>query len=434
MSALIARIKGINPQKIFDYQQAVLDNNINGMVLSQCELDELGKCLGMKFGDWQLFRAAIEALREAEENPAGDAVDGNLELTPTITKPRSGSSASESASRVVNFSDTDLIVPESESEELDKLKNRGVFRRQSSVDTQKGNDKAFEVITEEEDTEEISESGPIKPPIRSMKRNDSMVAEAIYESGLLRDFVQNFTENVSEEEEEDLETALIEDEETLPNGDILNLIQQSQSQQDVREKPPVQFSLSMDHIRRPDNDNQSAHIDESPDTEPLLASGQKSPMDSPVPILKLPGEKSFGSKSPDLGRKGLTANTSSEPDLTRHEAEAEVYGFQELRPLLPSEKSMSTSSTGFSDIQGHQSMKSGDSFEFLSMVDETKSHDEYSRSMSLEESIEHYTRQKSGSRSGSNLGESPLSKSGSPGSQLITSKDSLDDSKTASFV
>lgn len=36
--------------------------NINGRVLSQCNLDELKKEMEMNFGDWQLFRGMVRRL------------------------------------------------------------------------------------------------------------------------------------------------------------------------------------------------------------------------------------------------------------------------------------------------------------------------------------------------------------------------------------
>ena len=33
--------------------------NVNGRVLSQCNIDELKKEMNMNFGDWQLFRATV---------------------------------------------------------------------------------------------------------------------------------------------------------------------------------------------------------------------------------------------------------------------------------------------------------------------------------------------------------------------------------------
>lgn len=38
--------------------------NVNGRVLSQCNIDELKKEMNMNFGDWQLFRASVSATSE----------------------------------------------------------------------------------------------------------------------------------------------------------------------------------------------------------------------------------------------------------------------------------------------------------------------------------------------------------------------------------
>lgn len=35
--------------------------NVNGRVLSQCNIDELKKEMNMNFGDWQLFRAMVRS-------------------------------------------------------------------------------------------------------------------------------------------------------------------------------------------------------------------------------------------------------------------------------------------------------------------------------------------------------------------------------------
>lgn len=38
--------------------------NVNGRVLSQCNLDELKKEMNMNFGDWQLFRGSVSIFAE----------------------------------------------------------------------------------------------------------------------------------------------------------------------------------------------------------------------------------------------------------------------------------------------------------------------------------------------------------------------------------
>lgn len=51
------------------YVRTFTENNINGRVLLNCNLDDLKKFSGMSFGDWELFRLAVLALRERELRP-----------------------------------------------------------------------------------------------------------------------------------------------------------------------------------------------------------------------------------------------------------------------------------------------------------------------------------------------------------------------------
>lgn len=51
------------------YGSTLIENNICGRVLFNCNLEELKKLCGMSFGDWELFRLAILTLRERELNP-----------------------------------------------------------------------------------------------------------------------------------------------------------------------------------------------------------------------------------------------------------------------------------------------------------------------------------------------------------------------------
>ncbi|XP_077984408.1 uncharacterized protein LOC144439038 [Glandiceps talaboti] len=77
-------LEGIDQHMIAKYQAKVAENNINGHVLLQCDLDELKRVLGMTFGDWQLFRAMVLRLREQETMRCGDFCDANLVTTPQI--------------------------------------------------------------------------------------------------------------------------------------------------------------------------------------------------------------------------------------------------------------------------------------------------------------------------------------------------------------
>ncbi|KAM3870880.1 kinase D-interacting substrate of 220 kDa B isoform 2-T2 [Diretmus argenteus] len=62
----VQQIKGIDPNMLPQYTATIKKANVNGRVLSQCNLDELKKEMEMNFGDWQLFRGMVMEQRHAE--------------------------------------------------------------------------------------------------------------------------------------------------------------------------------------------------------------------------------------------------------------------------------------------------------------------------------------------------------------------------------
>ncbi|XP_073788298.1 kinase D-interacting substrate of 220 kDa B isoform X5 [Danio rerio] len=59
-------IDGIDQNLISQYTATIKKANINGRVLSQCNIDELKKEMNMNFGDWQLFRTSVLEMRHVE--------------------------------------------------------------------------------------------------------------------------------------------------------------------------------------------------------------------------------------------------------------------------------------------------------------------------------------------------------------------------------
>ncbi|CAM4693921.1 unnamed protein product [Leuciscus chuanchicus] len=59
-------IDGIDQNLLSQYTATIKKANINGRVLSQCNIDELKKEMNMNFGDWQLFRTTVLELRIVE--------------------------------------------------------------------------------------------------------------------------------------------------------------------------------------------------------------------------------------------------------------------------------------------------------------------------------------------------------------------------------
>ncbi|KAM4713463.1 kinase D-interacting substrate of 220 kDa B isoform 2-T2 [Anableps anableps] len=62
----VRQTEGIDQSMVAQYTATIKKANVNGRVLSQCNIDELKKEMNMNFGDWQLFRATILEMRHIE--------------------------------------------------------------------------------------------------------------------------------------------------------------------------------------------------------------------------------------------------------------------------------------------------------------------------------------------------------------------------------
>ncbi|XP_077367163.1 kinase D-interacting substrate of 220 kDa B isoform X3 [Festucalex cinctus] len=62
----VRQIPGMDQAMLAAYTATIRKANANGRVLSQCNLDELKNEMNMNFGDWQLFRANVLEMRQAE--------------------------------------------------------------------------------------------------------------------------------------------------------------------------------------------------------------------------------------------------------------------------------------------------------------------------------------------------------------------------------
>uniref|UniRef100_A0A8C5Q898 Kinase D interacting substrate 220 n=1 Tax=Leptobrachium leishanense TaxID=445787 RepID=A0A8C5Q898_9ANUR len=59
----LKRIDGIDQSMLAQYNATIRKANINGRVLQQCSMDELKKEMSMNFGDWHLFKSALQEMR-----------------------------------------------------------------------------------------------------------------------------------------------------------------------------------------------------------------------------------------------------------------------------------------------------------------------------------------------------------------------------------
>ncbi|CAN9507998.1 unnamed protein product [Ophioblennius macclurei] len=86
-------IEGIDQSMMGQYSATIRKANVNGRVLSQCDVDELKKEMNMNFGDWQLFRATIldmrhvesQVLREEATSEQGSVVEGRAVAPPVAS-------------------------------------------------------------------------------------------------------------------------------------------------------------------------------------------------------------------------------------------------------------------------------------------------------------------------------------------------------------
>uniref|UniRef100_A0A8P4KEE3 Kinase D-interacting substrate 220b n=1 Tax=Dicentrarchus labrax TaxID=13489 RepID=A0A8P4KEE3_DICLA len=96
----------VGPQHPF-YNRA----NVNGRVLSQCNIDELKKEMNMNFGDWQLFRATVldmrhiesQVLHEEAASEQGSVMGGHTEAGRRAVAPPLAGGANPDASPMYSF-------------------------------------------------------------------------------------------------------------------------------------------------------------------------------------------------------------------------------------------------------------------------------------------------------------------------------------------
>ncbi|XP_055005104.1 kinase D-interacting substrate of 220 kDa B-like isoform X2 [Boleophthalmus pectinirostris] len=92
----VQTMAGLDANMLPQYSATMRKANINGRVLSQCNIDELKKEMNMNFGDWQLFRAAVldmrraEGLRDDVGSEAGSVAVESVRLAPPLARSEFG--------------------------------------------------------------------------------------------------------------------------------------------------------------------------------------------------------------------------------------------------------------------------------------------------------------------------------------------------------
>ncbi|XP_035986445.1 kinase D-interacting substrate of 220 kDa B isoform X2 [Fundulus heteroclitus] len=103
--------EGIDQSMVAQYTATIKKANVNGRVLSQCNIDELKKEMNMNFGDWQLFRATIlemrhiesQVLHEETASEQGSVVGVPTEARRSAAPPHAGAANAADASPMYSF-------------------------------------------------------------------------------------------------------------------------------------------------------------------------------------------------------------------------------------------------------------------------------------------------------------------------------------------
>ncbi|XP_046352600.2 kinase D-interacting substrate of 220 kDa B-like isoform X1 [Haliotis rufescens] len=169
---LLHKLEGVNQQMLPIYIDSIRDNNISGLVLANCDMDELGKVMRMKFGDWQLFKVAILSLIDSEATLASSNTSNDVRGTDSSSFINKHTSRIESAPSL---------------EEPSKKFAASSRSRDSCTSLPDRNAPT--------DAESMRRG--------RFKRTDSIVQQLSYETAILREALEEFTEETSDADEMD---------------------------------------------------------------------------------------------------------------------------------------------------------------------------------------------------------------------------------------
>ncbi|XP_023855356.1 kinase D-interacting substrate of 220 kDa B isoform X4 [Salvelinus sp. IW2-2015] len=107
----VKQIEGIDQSMLVQYTATIKKANVNGRVLTQCNIDELKNEMKMNFGDWQLFRGTVLEMRHVEsqvlheEAPSemGSSVAGHGEPRRQVAPPQAGAANLDANSPMYSF-------------------------------------------------------------------------------------------------------------------------------------------------------------------------------------------------------------------------------------------------------------------------------------------------------------------------------------------
>ena len=175
---LLFQLKGLptDGELMEAYARRVRDNNVTGLVLRCCSLDELGSVIRMRFGDWQLFRSAVLSLRHWTL-PLGEGV-----LADASSRPPS-----------YGLSDADVFLPPTVTIPDMSVTGKSVAVKCAEKFSVGCESPVFDNRGKESDWLGVAEQEKC-----CMSRDDSVVQQMMYEDSILCEALEDFSKNPSE--------------------------------------------------------------------------------------------------------------------------------------------------------------------------------------------------------------------------------------------
>nr|XP_046147197.1 kinase D-interacting substrate of 220 kDa B-like isoform X4 [Oncorhynchus gorbuscha] len=107
----VKHIEGIDQSMLAQYTATIKKANVNGRVLTQCNIDELKNEMKMNFGDWQLFRGTVlemrhvesQVLHEEAHSEVDSSVVGHGEPRRQVAPPHAGTANLDANSPMYSF-------------------------------------------------------------------------------------------------------------------------------------------------------------------------------------------------------------------------------------------------------------------------------------------------------------------------------------------
>lgn len=227
------------------YKHTIQEHNISGPVLESCEIDELKEVMKMSFGDWNMFRSVVLALREQDMQQDVEVADG-MDCTRVTFGER-------------DVDRTKNVDKKPEQPRVARMVSMPSTSREDSIDGGDGASEGSMFMRSVSLNSNVQ--GDTK---RRMTRNDSIVQQLLYENKILEEALEEFNEDTEEISSDDarIEMKLV----TEDIGSSINSLASSRYSTNTPSQTGLYPSVSVAN---------ESHDEETSEQRPLLGKGKK---------------------------------------------------------------------------------------------------------------------------------------------------------------